>query len=239
MTPASQIAQKTLLIVLSITLIIACYPAIKMTGANLQFYKASQLQAHWLKNNSLTNKPQYLTAVNAISNANAAHLNNPRYLAEQGLIHEWAGISAIFNKDDQQKNLLAAKHFYLKAVELRPTWPTTWASLALLKWRLNEMDQELIHYLIQADKFGANMDDVHNAWLDIGLYLYKSKSQYTVQIIKKLRSHLKTIASNSRPFYRNKAISIIKRHNAQKQACMWLSNDNGYNKDFHVKLCSD
>ncbi len=236
MKATSQVVNKIILVTLSLTLFIACYQAIKMTEANLTFYKATSFEQHWLKNNVLNNKDQFATAINAINSSTANHLDNPRYLAAQGLIHEWAGISTIFTKEEQQKQLLLAKKSYLEAVELRPAWPTTWATLAILKWRLNEIDQDLIDYLFQADKFGPNVDDVHNAWLDIGFYLYKTKSHFTIQIIKKLRLHLNRVAKNNRPSNTSKAISIIKRHNAQRLACAWLSNYNDNN--FSKKLCT-
>ena len=219
----SNLKQKILLAVSAVLLTLLCYQAVKMTSANLSFYQTFQLKELWLKNGALTDISQYQTALQAINYSDEAHKNNPHYLATQGLILEWGGVSHIFSAEEQQKNLRLAKKSYLKAVELRPTWPVTWTTLAILKWRLNEIDQSLVDYLKQADKFGQHSLGVHRAWVDVGFYLYKSKSPYTMQIIKGLRRHLRLMMKDSRISVRRSAIAMIKRHNAEKQACNWLS----------------
>jgi hypothetical protein len=109
---------------------------------------------------------------------------------------------------------------------LRPTWPVTWATLATLKWRLGEIDQDLIEYLKQANKYGNTTLAVREAWLDIGLYLYLNKSPYTAQIMKGLREHFEFMIRDSHKSnsyaIKYSAINIIKRHNAQRIACKWL-----------------
>ncbi len=207
----------------AIVLVLLCYQAIKMVSANLSFYQTFQLKELWLKNETLADISQYKTALQAIEDSNNTHKNNPHYLITQGLVLEWGGISDIFSNKEQQQKLLLAKEYYLDAVALRPTWPVTWATLAILKWRLNEIDQSLVDYLKLADKYGPHTLAVQQAWLDVGFFLYKNKSPYTVQIIKGLRHHLNLMLKDSRINVRKSAIAIIKRHNAQKQACNWLS----------------
>lgn len=215
--------QKALLTASAMVLILLCYQAIKMLSANLSYYQTYQLQELWLKKNELTDVSQYQRALKAIDDSNNTHQDNPQYLITQGLVLEWAGISKLFTEEEKQQKLRQAKDYYLQSVALRPTWPVTWATLAILKWRLNEIDQSLIDYLKQADKYGANTLDVHHAWVDIGFYLYKSKSPYTVQIITGLRRHLKLMLKDERNTVRKSAIAMIERHHAQKQACNWLS----------------
>ncbi|MBU2892255.1 VpsP family polysaccharide biosynthesis protein [Colwellia sp. D2M02] len=214
--------QKTLLTLLFFVLLYLAAQAVTMLNANLHYYKAFQLKELWLKNKTLSEKSQYLTAISAINNANSKHPNNPHYLVTQGLILEWGGISSIFSPSEQKSNLVEAKKYYLKALELRPTWPVTWATLAILKWRLNEIDQELINYLHQADKYGSNIIEVHQAWVDIGFYLYQNKSPYTAQIMSGLRRHLQLMLQDKQPWVRRSAISIIKRHHKEALVCKWL-----------------
>ena len=229
--------QKAVLAICVFVLILLCYQAIKMTGANLSFYKTFQLKELWFKNNELTSKSQYETALHAINYSNNAHPNNPQYLITQGLVLEWGGISDILSEQEKEQNLRLAKRYYLHSVELRPTWPVTWATLAILKWRLNEIDQSLVDYLKLAHRYGKHTLDVHHAWVDVGFYLYKSKSPYTVQIIKDLRYHLELMLKDERITVRKSAIKIIKRHNAQRQACNWLANY-AFDTTWHqAKLC--
>jgi tetratricopeptide (TPR) repeat protein len=216
---------KTTTIVLAFILLVCCWQAIKMGKANLSFYPAYQLTERWLKNNSLTDIVQYKDALKSIDDASMNHPNNPHYLIIQGLVREWGAVSNVFSDElIKKKQLKSAREYYLSAVELRPTWPVTWATLAILKWRLEEIDQQLIDYLIQADKYGPNTLEVHQAWLEIGLYLYRNKSPHTVKVIKGTRKHLELMLKDIRPSVRESAVMIIKRQNAQRFACNWILN---------------
>lgn len=196
----------------------------KMLGANLNFYQAFQLEKRWKTNQSLNSVEQFEQALSAINQANLSHKNNSHYLITQGLIYEWGGISDVFEQSKQRELLLQAKQRYLQAVELRPTWPVTWATLAILKWRLKEIDEEMISFLQQADRYGSNTPEVRRAWLNVGFYIYKSKSAYTTQIIKGLRKHLELSMADNRQKIRQSTLSIVKRHNAESLLCSWSAH---------------
>jgi hypothetical protein len=214
--------QKPLLIVFILLLLFLTTQAISKLSANLNFYHTFQLKELWLKNAELPNKLQYVKALNAIELANEYHPKNPEYLITQGLILEWAGVSKLFSEQEQNNNLLLAKAYYIKATNLRPTWAVTWANLAVLKWRLNEIDQTLINYLIQANKYGKNVTEVRKIWVDVGLFLYQNKSPYSSQVIRGLRQHLKLMLQDDRVQIRKSAVSIVKRHNAERFVCKWI-----------------
>ena len=213
---------KLVLVFIVLLLVFLAYQAIKMLGANLNFYQAFQLESSWKKNQSLTSAKQFKQALTAIDKANLSHGNNSHYLITQGLIYEWGGISYVFDEPKQRELLLEAKQYYLKAVELRPTWPVTWATLAILKWRLKEIDQEMINFLKQADKYGHTTAEVNRAWLEVGFYIYKSKSTYSTQIIRQLRAHTELMIKDSQK--RPVLVAILKRHNTTALACRWLIN---------------
>jgi len=229
---------KKIVITLSlILLIILGYQALNMLSANLNFYQAYQLEKSWQDNKKLTSAAQFEQAISAISQSSHSHSNNPHYLITQGLIYEWGGISDVFDNKKQRELLLKAKQHYLAAVELRPTWPVTWATLAVLKWRLEEIDQEMIDFLKQADKYGQHTSEVSRAWLDVGFYIYKSKSRYTAQIINGLRKHLKLSMADTRQEIRESTLSIVKRHNAELLLCSWSINYNFDKAWYDKKLC--
>lgn len=215
--------KKTVTIVIALVLLIFCWQAIKMGKANLGFYSTHQLTEFWRENN-LQEVNQYIHALQAIESANAEHPKNPRYMVTQGLVYEWGAIASLNDEQQGQELLTQAKIKYLNAVKLRPTWPVTWATLAILKWRLGEIDQQLIDYLQQADKYGPYVQEVHQTWLEIGFYLYQNKSQYSVQVIKGLRKHLKEMLREPGSPFAHSAIAIIKRHKAERLACSWLTS---------------
>ncbi len=215
---------KTITIVIAFILLVCCWQAIKMGKANLDYYSAHQLTEFW-RNNNLKEANQYIYALQAIDRANSEHSENPHYMVTQGLVYEWGVIAGLYEDEQQKRKLLTqAKVYYLNAVKLRPTWPVTWATLAILKWRLGEIDQQLIDYLQQADKYGPYVQEVHQAWLEIGFYLYQSKSQYSVQVVKGLRKHLKEMLRQPNSPFAHSAIAIIKRHKAERLACRWLDS---------------
>lgn len=228
-----------ILIVCFFILIFLGYQAFKMLGANLHFYQAFQIEKIWQKKESLSSVSQFEQALNKIEQSNLLHSDNPRYLVSQGLIYEWGGISKEFDKKKQKELLLQAKRNYLHAVELRPTWPVTWAALAVLKWRLEEIDQEMIDYLNQADKFGQYTEVVNRAWLDVGFYVYKSKSIYSAQIITGLRKHLKLSMADPRQKIRESTLAIVKRHNAEVLLCSWSINYSFDTSWYDKSLCQD
>lgn len=230
--------KKLLMIIMSLLLFCLAWQSIKMGKANLSFYSANHYLETWLDINKLTDAVDYQKALRSINDANGFHLDNSHYLITQGLVHEWAGTGNIFSDDKEKKQqLLRAKTYYLDAVKLRPTWPVTWATLAILKWRLGEIDQQLIEYLFQADKFGQHTQEVNQAWLEVGFYLYKNKSTFSAKIVEGLRKHMEIMFNDSRPDSRELAINIIKRHQAERLACSWLYNNEKFISYYKSKIC--
>lgn len=203
-------------------LLVFAWQAVKMGTANVNFYIAHNLTQKWLHEKSLTSIVEFDSALEAISTANQRHPDNPHYLVTQGLVHEWAGTSDIV--DNPHNHLEIARKYYLNAVRLRPTWPVTYSTLAILKWRLGEVDQQMIDYLLLAEKFGPNTPETHQAWLEIGFYLYKSKSPLTVKVIKGLRKHLKLILLDSRLDVQESAAEIVRRQGVERYACAWMQD---------------
>ncbi len=205
---------------LGMILIFLGWNSIKMGLANLHFYTTHQLTKQWQQNNTIQNNNDFEQALASIKTANQLHPDNPYYLITEALVYEWGAIENI--SDNNKDYLNKAKKQYLEASNKRPTWPVTWATLAILKWRLGELDQDMIDYLVQANKFGPNKPEVHEAWLEIGLFLYQQKSPLTSQIIHGLRKHLHLMLQSRSN--RNKAIQIIKRHHAQQITCRWINS---------------
>ena len=230
--------KKIVMIFLSLFLLFLTWQSLKMGKANLNFYAAHQIVESWMENRVLTDPAQYQRALTSINDSNESHPANSHYLLTQGRIYEWGGTSKIFTDENEKKqHLLNAKKYYLEAVKLRPTWPGTWATLAILKWRLGEIDQQFVDFLLQADKFGQHIPEVNQAWLEIGFYLYQSENKLSVQIIKGLKKHLNIMFNDLRPGSKKLAMDIIKRHNAQKYACSWLNNNENFVGNYKSKIC--
>ena len=118
----------------------------------------------------------YKNALSTIGTAINLH-NNPQYLEKKAQIIEWG----VRLKLEPLTALYQANNLYIESITLRPTWAPTWAALALNKWHLQEFDQDMLHYLVNAYHFGKNSPEVKQVWkavtpilLDSNLNKYQS-----------------------------------------------------------------
>lgn len=123
----------------------------------------------------------YQNAQQSIDKAISLH-ELPQYLEGKAQLLEWGVRLGI--ETDKAKTLYKANDLYLQSVQLRPTWPTTWAALALNKWHLQEFDQALITYLLNAHKFGKNKPEVKLLWQQLGTFLAQSPDTRHRKLIK-------------------------------------------------------
>ncbi|WNC69635.1 hypothetical protein RI845_05665 [Thalassotalea nanhaiensis] len=125
-------------------------------------------------------RQSYQNALKSIDKAIALH-RLPQYIESKAQLLEWGVRLGI--ESNKVKTLHQANALYLQSVRLRPTWPTTWAALALNKWHLQEFDQEMITYLLNAHKFGKNKPEVKQLWQQLGYALADSENKELVKLI--------------------------------------------------------
>ena len=226
-------SRKAILLVLAFLLLIMAWQAIQIGRANLNYLSAHNAAEYWRKEKVIPTEQILQSALLSAQQANSIHPNNPHYLLTEALIWEWRGITK-----NQIADFSKAKHLYLEATKLRPTWPVTWATLAILKWRLNEFDEEILYFLSQAERFGPSRKEVHEAWLEIGFHLYQQKHPYTVKLIKPIRRHLRAMLRSYDKEYHRSAINIVARHQAQRLACSWIQSDASLVKRFNTTFCN-
>ncbi|MCH2055472.1 MAG: VpsP family polysaccharide biosynthesis protein [Thalassotalea sp.] len=233
--PAKSLFNKLVLVTLAV---ICCFGALKaynLGTANLAFYRAHQIVEYWQEQQKVSNDADYQVALDSMLDATQKHPNNPQYLITLGLVYEWGGLQAISQNKSAEPYFRQAEQAYLTAVHYRPTWPGTWATLAILKWRLGEIDDEMISYLQLADKFGENTPQVHSAWVDLGFLLYKTKSPFIAKVINDVRKHLASMLAN--PKTTSEAIDIAKRHGAERLACSWAMSSDKLTEDRKEAVC--
>ena len=94
--------------------------------------------------------------------------NNPDLLILMGNVYEWNTFQADDYLQNEQNGKLALDH-YRKAVALRPQWPYTWSSIALLKFKLAEFDGEFELALGNAMDLGPWEPRVQITIAEVGL----------------------------------------------------------------------
>jgi hypothetical protein len=188
-------------------------------AASLDFYRVNNILTQWKSQGEPQSEAQYLLAKNGIMNALNKHPNHPLYVDVLGQVYEWGALSSY---EKSKKALSLAKQNYLHATQLRPAWPVTWASLAMIKWRLQEFDDELLEFLANASKFGPFKPEVHILYSQLGLALYKNNHPLIISIRPEFERHL--VLGLRNPASRQIVINTINNSGLKKQVCRWLKH---------------
>lgn len=199
---------------------IGLYQAFKFGSASLNFYHVKNILAEWQLSANQQSEAQYFIAKSAIEDAIDYHPSNPLYVDIMGQIFEWGTIAGY---EDRDHGLSSAKKYYLAATKLRPSWPVTWASLAMIKWRYQEFDDETLSYLENANRFGPLKPEVHIIFSEMGLALYNNNHPFLLQIRERVHLHLALGLRNINS--REVVISAINNYELHTQVCRWLRNE--------------
>lgn len=189
-------------------------------AASLDFYQIKNIITLWQEEGLTQSPEQYQKAREAVYKANQSHPNHPLYIDLIGQINEWGAIAGY---EDQQQALQQAKLRYLQATKIRPTWPVTWASLAMVKWRLQEFDDEMLLYLNRADQFGPRKPEVNVLFSELGLALYEGNHPFLLKIRPQVTERLAAGLRNSAS--RDRVLSVISQYDAGKLVCRWLRDE--------------
>ena len=95
---------------------------------------------------------------------------NPEYLHKLGVTYEGLFINSGVASRNADTDRRLALDYYRKAVMNRPSWPIYWIDLALVKFRLGEMDREFYQAYDRALQLGQWEPGVIQVAVDIGLY---------------------------------------------------------------------
>ncbi|WP_394174017.1 hypothetical protein [Thalassotalea litorea] len=134
--------------------------------ANIYFKQAEVRVKRWQIDTQLINEEDYRQALDYANKALLFHSGHNQYLEIKAQILEWGADEGI--GQPRATALRQAKQLYLQSTSTRPTWPGTWAALAMLKWRMQEFDMEMVSYLKNAYAVGKNSPEVKLAYQQLG-----------------------------------------------------------------------
>lgn len=193
--------------------------AFRFGGASLDYYTVKNSINLWLNKGSVQSQESYENAKASIDTANMLHHSHPLYIELDAQIKEWGVMSGF----EPNMSIEQAKKSYLAATKVRPLWPVSWANLAMLKWREQQFDKELLSYLYNADTLGPQKAEVHLLFAQLGLSLYKANHPFYTQIKLSVHDHVKKgIRSNAT---RPQLIAFIQQGDHFKTVCRWISDD--------------
>lgn len=204
-------------VILLVILFVSWFGVKDFALANLNYYQVIQAVERWENQGKPADESDYKEVKFAMIRANSLHVDNPLYLDMLAQVYEWGVISAYEPADIR---LIDAKSLYLSSTRLRPTWPVTWASLAMLKWRLGEFDQEMLDYLRSAAIFGPSQPEVHVLYTELGLALYQSDHPFFPGISSEVKRRL--YLGLSHPLSAARIKAAVERNALQGTACQWL-----------------
>lgn len=206
------------------------YNAASYGLASLNFYSVQNTLSAWQMNKQPQTEARYDKAKKAVASARKKHIAHPLYTDLSAQIYEWG---AIGGHENNEVGLEVSKRFYMKAAKMRPTWPVTYASLAMNKWRSNEFDAELLKYLTLADKYGPKKAEVNIVFVEMGLALYQSNHPFYAE----LRPYLKQRISQGIRNYQSQArvLAAIERYDAKRSVCRWMRETDAFVSDTVLK----
>jgi hypothetical protein len=150
-------------------------------------------------------------------------IHQPDYAEYWELLAQVSEWGTIFGYEKTEQSLFEAKKHYLRATELRPLWPDTWAALVKLKWRLQEFDEEMLFYLERATTLGPQKPDIHFLVIELGLALYINNHSMLLTIRPEFHRRLALGLKHSDT--RQQVRKLITDYDLQLLACRWLKNE--------------
>jgi len=145
------------------------YAAGKRGLADMADYPARRALAQWASEGRVPGDADWRVAYASLEHATALAAANPLYVEEMGRLLELRA-AGMDRADPAARALLEqSRAQFRQAVAMRPGSPYAWSSLALVKFRLNEMDYEFYGALERAARFGPWEPAVQITLADIGL----------------------------------------------------------------------
>lgn len=193
--------------------------------AALHYYKANNLLMQWKESEKINSQGDYVLAKETAEKAVELSNNNPLYLDVLADIYQWGLYQKL--ESDPVNVSQKAMQLYQESIQNRPSWPVTWANMAVLKWRNGEFDEGFEFYLSQADKFGKSQPEVHLLFTELGLAAYQARHPLYTQYKQTIKHRIYNAILS--PQSRDKALTLIEKYEQRRITCRWLARENnGY-----------
>ena len=143
--------------------------ALRMGRTDWLFSRSMHSISEWSAQSVKPDFESWLEVRRDLTRAVQFEPDDPRVLESLGVLH--AGREAPVG-NDRSGFQEQARDYLRRAAAARPTSPYTWASLAMVKYRLGETDEEFRNALRQAAAYGPWEWEVQAVIVDIGLAVF-------------------------------------------------------------------
>ncbi|WP_395340676.1 VpsP family polysaccharide biosynthesis protein [Ningiella sp. W23] len=202
--------------------VLGALSALRFGAASLNYHHATNGLAQLKADRNELDADDFESIRNAATQAEFYHASHPFYADISAQVDEWSVVLGI----NEASALDEAKDKYLRATHLRPSWPVTWGSLAMIKWRKKEFDQEMLKYLKKADKLGPHKPEVHILFARLGLALYSVNHPMYKEIRE--QTQRRVVEGLRHPKSRRDVRRAIKNTKSMDFACAWSKQQNQY-----------
>jgi hypothetical protein len=207
------------------------HQALYLGLASFHNYSVTNMLKHWEKSPLEHTYNDYSRIKAKAQQVVLYQPHNAEYWDLMAQVNEWG---FIFGYAEHEGALLEVQKQYLRATELRPLWPDSWASLVKLKWRLQEFDEQMLFYFERATELGPQKPKVHLVVIELGLALYANNHTMLLTIRPKFHQRLALGLRN--PKTRNRVRRLISQYESQVLVCRWLRNED-LNTRKHIPKC--
>lgn len=211
--------------------VVSLYWTANFLVANNNYYHAKNSVQRIRLHSSAQTVDNIKAALEQVDSAIKYFPQKASYYLLRAELNEWM---ARISPDREEYFYRLAFDDFKMALLQRPNWPATWANLAAIKWKLDEVDDEFYNYLKKALKLGPQHEIVHIFVVEYGLATLASYSKEFVKINKPLRRHIALGLKNQ--LSRDRIIKAIEAYNLQREVCRWMV-DEGYSVKRSIPNC--
>ncbi len=188
---------------------------IKVSGswglADIENQKARTSIKQWENDVDSYSLDDWKKVYSYVSGALEKDPDNPDLLTLMGNVYEWNTFQADDQLQNKHNNKLALG-YYRKAVVLRPQWPYTWGSIALLKAKMSEFDEEFKSALNNAMNLGPWEPLVQKTIAEVGLSAWDElEYEQRIAIVENIR---RGVTMQSKVM-----LDILKRYGQLRMIC--------------------
>jgi hypothetical protein len=190
--------------------------ALRFAGASVVYSAVRDNVSNWHSNIGIQDKEAFESVNLSIFTANLLHSSHPLYIDFAGQVDEWGEVSGF----GQQNSLQKAEQHFQDAVKIRPLWPVSWANLAMIKWRLQEFDQQMFAYVMKAHELGSQSAEVHTLFALLGITLNNANHPMFNDIGDLSREHISRGLRNEQS--KKLIVAFVQSTSSLSTVCRWV-----------------
>ncbi len=188
--------------------------------ADLLSHQALAYERQWISEGIVTDQRDWDAAVKWSELSIKLNPFSANYVEMLGRIYRWrffVGDNPIRSFEEAEQIANTGLNFFRRSIELRPTWPRSWANLLQLKSIVGQIDYEFERVWEKSVELGDWEPEVQTILLEAGLIHWDNFSpslrDKTLEIF---------VSTASKPYSQLRAIAVVNRLQAWPLVCSTL-----------------